>query len=215
MRKCVPILSMIALTTMALAPAANAAEEQKNHVHGGLTYVHALSDPKLDVEVAPGVVEHARAEIDDDYGYYVDYERMVASKLGIKFGAMWNDQDVDISGGDRTGHFGSVQMTPLTANLLFHPAPLSHTDFYIGGGFAYVMYDKIDIEDEFGPGGRTQLDLDDDPTWNAELGLDIRFGDSIFGLNLDAKYIKTAGDSELGALDINPLIGSAALAIRW
>jgi len=215
MRKCVRTISMIALTVMALAPAAVAAEEQNNRIHGGVSFVTAQGDPKLDVETFPGVTEHARAEIDDDWGFYADYERMIYKKFGLKFGVNWSEQDIDISGGDRTGHFGSIQATPITANIMFHPAPLSHVDFYVGGGFAYVMYDKISIKNDFGPGGRTELDVDDDQTWNAQLGVDFRFGDSPFGLNLDAKYIKTSGDSELGAIDVNPLIAGAALAIRW
>src|SRR5262249_31754918 len=205
MRKSLLILPATALMVLALAPAADAAEEQNNRFHAGMTYVDPNGNPKLDVEVAPGVVEHARAEIDKDTGFYADYERMIASKLGLKFGANWNKYDIDISGGDRSGHFGELKATPLYANLLFHPAPLSHTDFYIGGGFAYVLYSDVTIENDFGPGGRKVLDVDDDQTWNAQLGVDFRFGDSPFGLNIDAKYIKTSGDSELGALDVEPL----------
>lgn len=215
MRKYLLILPLTALLAMALAPAATAAEEQKNRIHGGVAFVSAQGDPKIDVEVAPGVVEHARAEVDDDWGWYADYERMIASKWGLKFGANWSEQDIDVSGGDRTGHFGALQAIPLTANILFHPAPLSHVDFYVGGGFAYVMFDDMDIDNDFGPGGRDTLDIDDDKTWNAQIGVDFRFGDSAFGLNLDAKYIQMSGDSELGDIEVDPLIAGAALAIRW
>jgi len=215
MKKSVLIVSFIASTALALAPIASAAEEQKNRIHGGVSFVSAQGDPKIDVDEGGGDIEHVRAEIDDDWGFYADYERMIADKWGIKFGANWSDQDVDISGGTTTGHFGSLQATPITANILFHPAPLSHVDFYIGGGFAYVMFDDIHIENDFGGGGRDTLEIDDDTTWNAQLGVDFRFGDSPFGLNLDAKYIKMSGDSELGDLKVDPLIAGAALAIRW
>jgi len=215
MRKIALILPLIAMMGLILVPAAAGAEEQNNRVHAGVTYVKAQGDPKLDVETSPGVVEHVRAEIDDDYGFYADYERMIARKWGLKFGANWNKQDVDISSGDRHGHLGELKVTPLTANILFHPAPESHVDFYVGGGFAYVLYSGMDLENEFGPGGREKLDIDDDQTWNAQLGFDFRFGDSPFGLNLDLKYILTSGDTELGDIKVDPLIAGAALAIRW
>jgi len=38
------------------------------------------------------------------------------------------------------------------------------------------------------PGRITQLDPDDDKTWNTELGLNIKFGDSPLGLNLNGQY---------------------------
>lgn len=219
MRKSLLILPMTAVLAMAFVPAASAADEQNNRVHVGVTLSHPLADPKLEVDPSggsiPGFSSKERLEVDNDNGFFFDYERMIAKKLGLKFGANFNKYDLDVSSGPRQGHFGELKQTPLTVNLLFHPAPLSHTDFYIGGGFAYVLNKKIDIENDFGPGGRNALDVDDDKTWNAQLGVDFRFGDSNFGLNLDAKYIKQSADSELGDIQVDPLIGGAALAIRW
>lgn len=210
MRKSVLFLTLIALTALVLVPAAAAAEEQKNRIHGGVSFVSAQGDPKIEVDD-----ENVRAEVDDDWGFYADYERMIASKWGLKFGAHFQEQDVDISGGDTTGNLGSLKATPLTANILFHPAPLSHVDFYVGGGFAYVMFDKIELNNDITAGGRDSLDIDDDKTWNAQLGVDFRFGDSPFGINLDLKYIQMSGDSELGDIEVDPLIASGGIAIRW
>ena len=213
------ILPLLWLLLAVAAPAVLAGDNdsKKNNLDLGANYSHPLGNPKLDL-----VTGRESVEVDRDNGFYVNYERKLSKVVGLKFGFASNEYDLDVSSGPLQGNLGSLKTRPLTANLLFHPSSGAPVDFYFGGGFAYVKYGDIDVRSRFQlafadvfPGRVTQLDPDDDKTWNTELGLNIKFGDSPLCLNLNGQYIKTTAATNHGDFKVDPINAGAALLIRW
>src|SRR5438093_3442156 len=101
-------------------------------------------------------------------------------------------------------------MTPIAMNLLFHPNPRGVFDVYLGGGAAYVRFSDLGRI----RGGSERIP--DQVTWNAEIGLDIKFGDGRFGLNLNGSYLDArASEGYSREIDVLPFNLGATLSCHW
>ena len=115
---------------------------------------------------------------------------------------------------------GDIVMMPITAVLQFHLAPNGTLDPYIGAGAAYVLFDDFNAN---GLNGVRRIELKDDAGLALNAGLGIRLG-SRFGILLDGKYVPlkssatavyATGPNTTADIDINPVILSAGLQIRF
>lgn len=156
-------------------------------------------------------------QIDKDDAPYVNYERRLNNWLGLSFGTSVSHYDMDLFIGGEGGEFGELKSNPITGNLLIHPIPPdSAFDIYFGAGVAYVLYQDVDVDPAFrGLLGENSVATDDDLTWGAQAGMNIKFGDSHLGLGIDAKYVSTSLEDELKNIDLNPIQYGVGLLIHW
>ena len=189
---------VVVAALLSLVPAAFAAD-QKNIVRGGLFYSH----PTGDFSEAG-----ARFEPDNAIGVQGSYERKLSDLIGINFLAGYVNYDVDVKVGGFSAKFAEQPALPLSANLLFHPIRNKNVDWYIGPGVSYVQYDDADVESRFGGG---KVKSSNDTALGVQTGLDIKFGDGVWGLNLDLQYIRTSADD----LDVDPINFGVGVAIRF
>lgn len=114
----------------------------------------------------------------------------------------------------------NLEIMPVTAVLQFHFAPRGFIDPYIGAGAAYVLFDDIEAS---GIGNLDRIDFDDDVGLAVNAGIGIRLGER-FGITLDGKYVPlessaravvVGGGETEGRIDINPIILSAGLSLRF
>jgi outer membrane protein len=113
-----------------------------------------------------------------------------------------------------------VEMIPITAVLQWHFAPNSRIDPYIGAGAAYITFGDVDSPADLGDISVGEVDSD-------YLGLVVNGGVSIglsdrFAIVGDIKYVPTGAsatgflqDGTKTTIDINPVIASAGLSIRF
>jgi outer membrane protein W len=148
-------------------------------------------------------------EADKAFGAGLSYESRVTDLVGIQFGAGWTDHDIEVEAAGSDDTLGSLSVWPLYANVLIHPVERSDSvDWYFGGGFAYVIYDSLKLESAYGGGNRA---LDNDPTWTIRTGLDFKFGDGAWALNVDAQYFA----SSVEGIKVDPVNFGVGLAYRF
>lgn len=114
---------------------------------------------------------------------------------------------------------GDLDLLPITATLQYHFAKDARISPYIGGGLAYILADDLS-SDELDAIEIGTVEIDDELTYAAQAGLDINFTPR-FAIGVEAKYIAftpesaTAGDDEPVDLELNPIIFSAGVKLRW
>jgi outer membrane protein len=116
-----------------------------------------------------------------------------------------------------------LEMMPITAVLQFHFIPNGVIDPYIGAGAAYVLFDDVEDPDDLDDLDFERIELDDDVGLALNAGVGIRLTPRL-GITLDAKYVPlessaravfvTGPDTET-TVDINPVIFSAGLTLRF
>lgn len=141
----------------------------------------------------------ATVESDNNIGVDLSYERRVTDVLGMQFGIGYVDYDVKatLPGGSEED-IASVAVMPFYANLLFHPiSRTSMIDWYIGPGFSYLNWQDVEYDNA------PSSSVDDELTWNARTGIDIKFGEGRFGINLDVQYTHAVAGNGLQYFDGN------------
>jgi outer membrane protein W len=156
-------------------------------------------------------------ESGDGFGVAVNWfwGRSLSTELSAS--ALKMDAGLDL-GGEPFVDLGSIDLTAISLTFQYHFARDSVIDPYLGVGAAWVMVEDLESDDLdllFGP-----LEADDEFTYVLNAGLGIRLTQS-FGLYLDAKYMpleiatRAAGDTEDTKLEIDPMIISAGIRIRF
>jgi opacity protein-like surface antigen len=166
-----------------------------------------------DNELSDGV-DDFDVEFDEDMGYGVLYNRYWLSGFSTEFAYQRLGADLTVSLDDITDDAGELDLDILSATGQFHFARGSLLSPYIGGGVAYVSGEAGSIDgDEL-----DTVDLETDLDWLVNAGLNVGLGRS-FSLFLDGKYImyeaRGEDDTDDEALDINPLIISAGVKLRF
>jgi outer membrane protein W len=89
---------------------------------------------------------------------------------------------------------------------------------YVGGGIAYVTGDAETPEEIVEPGEPAEVDFESQTGLIANAGVDFRITPNL-AIGADVKYIPyeavEEGASDIEALDVNPLIFSAAVKFRF
>ena len=151
-------------------------------------------------------------EADDAFGAGISYERHVTDLFGMQFGLGWSDHDVLGSTGGFEDTVGSLSQSPLYVNFLFHPFPADwNVDMYVGPGLAYIFWGDLETESQYGGGS---VDVDDEATWTARVGLDIELGDR-WAINVDGQYYQSSASAQGEDIKVNPYIVGAGIAYRF
>lgn len=154
------------------------------------------------------------AEFDEDMGVGILYNRFWFGGLSTEFAYQRLGADLTLSAEDIAEDVSELDLDVLSGTVQLHFAQGSMISPYIGGGVAYISGEAGAIdEDEL-----EATDLESEIEFLANAGLNVALGRS-FGIFLDGKYImyeaRGEGESDGEALDINPLIISAGLKLRF
>ena len=167
-------------------------------------------DPDFDAELS----------FDSNIGFGASANIFWTERVSTEIAAYAVDADTTLSfPGGPDFDLGPLELTPITGTLQFHFAPRSTISPYLGVGVAHVLSNEFSSDDldllEIG-----EIDVDDETTWLANAGLSFSITPS-FGIILDAKYFpfepatRAAGDTEDLDIEINPLLLSAGLRLRF
>ncbi|HET7435173.1 MAG TPA: OmpW family outer membrane protein [Thermoanaerobaculia bacterium] len=156
---------------------------------------------------------------DADLGYGLAANIFWGTRISTEFAVARVNPETNIRR-RAVGSSGDAEMMPITAVLQFHLAPNGTIDPYIGAGAAYVLFDDVDSNSL---NGVQHIELKDDVGLALNGGIAIKLG-SRFGIVGDVKYVPlsssaravyvTGPDSE-AKIDINPVIVSAGLQLRF
>ena len=164
-------------------------------------------------EITDGLDE-IDVDFEEDMGYGISYNRFWFGGLSTEFAYQRLGADLTVSFEDITETAGDLDLDILSATAQLHFAPQSMIDPYIGAGVAYVSAEAGSIdEDEI-----ESVDLESDTNWLANAGLNVNLGQR-FSIFVDGKYVmyeaRGEGDPDEEALDINPLIVSGGVKLRF
>lgn len=153
-------------------------------------------------------------EFDEDMGYGVSYNRFWTNSFSTELAYQRLGADLTVSFQEIAQDAGTLDLDILSATAQLHFVRGGLLSPYIGGGVAYVSGEAGFIdEDEI-----ESADLENEIDFLANAGLNIGFGQS-FVIFLDGKYImyeaRGEGDDEDDSLDVNPLIISAGVKLRF
>jgi outer membrane protein W len=205
-------------------------------------YQFTKPDDRLPTNLDLSMLDDIVYEADNATGGWIAYERKITDLIGVNFDISVARYDVTVKGGDTNGTFGTQKAIPLTLTALFHPLRTKRLDLYAGAGLSHVRYDNFRIETKYhrlytktlikpdNPDDPVSSQIDtvfsqdrfrsaNDLTWAVQAGLDIKLT-PVLGLNIDAKYIKSAVEWEnfghtTESLDINPLNIGFGCAVRF
>ena len=153
-------------------------------------------------------------EFDEDMGYGLLYNRYWTNSFSTELAYQKLGADLTVSFQDIAEDAGDLDLDVLSATAQLHFARNGLISPYIGGGVAYISgqagsIDQSELED---------VDLENEVEFLANAGINVNVGRS-FGVFLDGKYImyeaRGEGDADEDALDINPLVLSGGIKLRF
>lgn len=153
-------------------------------------------------------------EFDEDMGYGILFNRFWTNSFSTEFAYQRLGADLTASLGNITEEAGSLDLDILSGTAQFHFLRGGMISPYFGGGVAYVSGEAGAIdEDELGA-----ADLENELDFLVNAGLNVGLGRGL-ALFVDGKYVmyeaRGEGEDEADALDINPLIISAGIKLRF
>lgn len=153
-------------------------------------------------------------EFDEDMGYGLLFNHFWTNSFSTEFAYQRLGADLTASFGNISAQAGDLDLDILSATAQFHFARGSMFSPYIGGGAAYISGEAGAIdEDEL-----EAADLENEIEFLVNAGVNIGLGRG-FALFADGKYVMYEahgkGESDGEALDINPLILSAGIKLRF
>ncbi len=153
-------------------------------------------------------------EWEEDMGYGLLYNRFWMGGLSTEFAYQKLGADLTVSFQDIAEEAGDLNLDILSGTAQLHFARGSMISPYIGGGVAYISGDAGSIdEDEL-----EDTDLESELEFLANAGINVGLGAN-FAVFLDGKYIlyeaRGEGDSDGEAIDLNPLIISGGIKLRF
>lgn len=165
-------------------------------------------------------------DFDSESGYGVGVNVFWSNRLSIQLAAhRFEPQAAGTADDPSIPAFalGELEVIPITAVVQFHLFPNSRIDPYAGAGVAYVLFDQFEHRDDLDQIGVERIDIDDDFGIVFNVGLDVDLS-GFFGLNVDVKYVPidsaaravfAQGPGTETAIEVNPLIVSAGLSLRF
>jgi opacity protein-like surface antigen len=153
-------------------------------------------------------------EFEEDMGVGILYNRFWMGGFSTELAYQRLGADLTLSAEDVSEDIGELDLDILSATAQLHFAKGSMISPYIGGGLAYVSGEAGSID----AGELDEENLESEVEFLANAGLNVGLG-SRFAVFLDGKYIiyeaRGEGDSDGEALDINPLIISGGIKLRF
>jgi opacity protein-like surface antigen len=153
-------------------------------------------------------------EFDEDMGVGLLYNRFWLGGFSTELAYQRLGADLTLSAEDIAADVGELDLDVLSATAQLHFARGGTLSPYIGGGVAFVSGEAGSIdEDEL-----ESSDLESELDFLVNAGLNVGLGRR-FAIFVDGKYVmyeaRGEGDSDDEALDINPLIISGGIKIRF
>lgn len=192
----------------------------------------AWFDPDVDETIVNEDGESIRVGADDDIGFGLSAEYRYSPRLGFEFGVLQASPETTVTLEDSELGLSLTarddpSIRPLTAGVNWYLTPQSNLDLYVGAFLAYVLYDDLtfDLNAEIPVNGevivvseRARVDVDNDFSYGAVLGLDIPIGTLGWALAASVRYIETDLDStdddgDQETLAVDPLI--VTLGVRY
>ena len=181
----------------------------------------AWSSPQGDFREVDGD-EVISAEFKDSFGFGLQIERMVSNRIGIEFGILWSEPDVEVVIVEppiRLEIGAPFRIIPVALGVNYHFGSGGKTDFYIGPAVAWVLYDDVVLDDpDF---GRETLSVDDDYAWGATLGLDVNLTETgKWAFNGEIRWMKGSTDfknpeGESRSVDVDPVYLTLGVTYRF
>ncbi|HEX7152575.1 MAG TPA: OmpW family outer membrane protein [Thermoanaerobaculia bacterium] len=165
----------------------------------------------------------ADIEFDGTMGYGLAANIFWGDRISTEFAISRIDTETTLRR-RAVGNAGAdLEMMPITGVLQFHFIPNGVIDPYVGAGVGYVLFDQFEDRDDLDDIDFERIEFEDDYGFVINAGLGIRISPRL-GITLDAKYIPlessaravfvTGPDTET-TVDINPVIVSAGLTLRF
>jgi outer membrane protein W len=159
-------------------------------------------------------------EFDEDTGYGISFNHYWTDRFSteLAYQTMSSDIRVGFEGFPDDLDAGNIDARALTAVAQLHFLRAGRFSPYIGAGVARVTgeidpTDDPEFPDEGGP-----VDLESELTWVADAGVNIALTNNI-AIAADAKFISWEAmennDPERVTLDVNPLVISAGVKVRF
>jgi len=117
----------------------------------------------------------------------------------------------------------NLRMIPITGIVQLHFVPNGFIDPYVGAGAAYVLFQDIKNNADFGHVGVSQINFKNDAGLALNGGIGLKFSPR-FGLTGDVKYVPvkasatavfTSGPNQSQKIKINPVIASLGLTLHF
>lgn len=152
----------------------------------------------------------------------IDSDAKPTLTLGYRFMNGWSaelwlpiskfEHDVKLNGGKAA----TIEHMPTLLTGQYHFMPDSAWQPFIGLGYGWV---SVSDEKTVGPLTGTNLDVDDDSGFVAQVGMDFYATSNLF-IRADAKYFKWSSDVKLngagiGAVEVNPWIYGVSVGYRF
>ena|SRR5687767_9778846 len=159
------------------------------------------------------------AEIGSGSGYGLSVSRLFTPRLSGELSIFRISAEGEVRSPAILADLGDIELTPIAAMLRFHFLPGQRFDVYAGAGIAYVSIDDLDSDDLRG-GGLAPIRVSSETTAVLGAGATFDFSDR-WGIAADLRYIpleisgRPAGDTESVTADLDPLIVSAGIRVRF
>ena len=217
----------IVLVTLALALCSRPALATETRTAGEAHWQLRFGGVGVATDLGYDTVGDARYSEGGATGLGISAEYRFAHRLGAEFGIA---AAVGIDGYTYPYDFNTFSFVPLTAGLNFHLTPDRKVDVYLGPVLAWVHYEDLTFTVYPGvhshhwpywlPGVHENLRVEDDFALGANLGFDVRFGDSRWSFCTALKYLATnldATDFEGRRVDVDlgPVILSVGAGYRF
>ena len=227
------VLAFVVPAAMAENMTAGTTEYERNILRGVIYYSYPTGEQAAPVTVlypdGPVSFPNARFMAKDAPGVTFSYERKLMRFLGLSFGVSCVRYDFEATL-DRTEtvriytRIGTQTVVPITGTVLWHPLKRRFIDWYVGAGYAYVMY--RDWRTKYVQGPET-YESGSDRGFVAQTGFDAILGGRKhsgvphrlrWAINLDLRYMHTrsTGNPILSkGIDINPVDISLGTSARF
>ncbi|HEX8172433.1 MAG TPA: OmpW family outer membrane protein [Thermoanaerobaculia bacterium] len=156
--------------------------------------------------------DNLRAQFDDGSGYGASYSRALPHRLSAEIAAFRVSAGASLRDPDETVSAGDVEITPITAMLRLDVIRAGAFSAHVGAGAAYVMVDDLSSR-ELQFAGAGTINLDDETTYVAGAGAEWSFGR--WAIAADARYLPLTLHAPNGEVDLDPLLLSAGVRVRF
>lgn len=164
-------------------------------------------------------VNSIEINFDENVGYGVTADIGWTERWSTEIGVYGFDADgsLDLGFLDESIDLGSLDVQPITATLRYHFGG-DRVDFYLGGGAAYALFQDLK-SDDLRAGGTELIEIDDELTWLANIGLSIQITEG-FAIGIDGKWIPLEADTlsnngEELTLELDPVMISGGILLRF
>ena len=167
---------------------------------------------------AAGETEEAR--FDNGSGFGVSVSRKFGDRISGELALFRTSSSAEVrEAGVTLAELGDIDLMPLTAMARYHFLAGRKVDLYAGAGIAHVMAGELDSAD-LRAAGLAPVRLDDETTMALGAGVSIALTPRV-AIAADARFVsfeisgRATGDDERFSSDLNPLLLSAGIKVRF